>query len=161
MQELTVAYVSARTDHANFTFDNDEHGCNEFCRGLPGYSDQVAMMTSEIQSSNHQQVDVDTTQEQLVGSVSCFLPFPFFSAVLFSANNGILHFASSLNHMKSLKSMIIMPLMFVQMIGKVYLGLLLMVNCTMFTSSEVEISFGEVKCVYLLAMPSVGGGALK
>ncbi len=51
LQELTVAYVSAQTNHADFTYEGNEHGCNEFCRSLSGYSDQVAMMTEEPLSS--------------------------------------------------------------------------------------------------------------
>ena len=44
IQQLTTAYVSASVSHANFTFANNELGCNEFCRGLPGYANQLAMM---------------------------------------------------------------------------------------------------------------------
>ena len=41
---LNVAYVKASTSHADFTFTSDEIGCNEFCRSLPNYADQVSMM---------------------------------------------------------------------------------------------------------------------
>ena len=48
--ELNVAYVKASTSHADFPFASDEIGCNEFCRSLPNYADQVAMMVTEAVS---------------------------------------------------------------------------------------------------------------
>ena len=43
--QVNTAYVEASTDHMNFTFTSDEQGCNEFCRSLPDYTNQIAMMT--------------------------------------------------------------------------------------------------------------------
>ncbi len=51
LQQLNVAYVSAQTGHANFPFESNKIGCNDFCRSLPGYTDQVAMMAESDPSS--------------------------------------------------------------------------------------------------------------
>ncbi len=48
--ELNVAYVKASTNPADYPFTNDEIGCNEFCRSLPNYDNQVAMMAPETVS---------------------------------------------------------------------------------------------------------------
>ena len=41
---LETAFVSASTDHANFTFTNTKDGCFKFCQSLPNYPSQTGMM---------------------------------------------------------------------------------------------------------------------
>ena len=44
--QVNTAYVKASAHHTEFPFDSDEQGCNEFCRSLPEYTAQIAMMAS-------------------------------------------------------------------------------------------------------------------
>ena len=48
MGQMNLAYVSAATDNTDFTFASTNQGCLEFCRSLPHYSNQLAMMTDVI-----------------------------------------------------------------------------------------------------------------
>jgi hypothetical protein len=51
-QDMNLAYVTASTHHSKFTFTNTSHGCLEFCRSLPGYSNQRAMMRDEVSDNS-------------------------------------------------------------------------------------------------------------
>jgi hypothetical protein len=50
LDQMNLAYVTASTNHRDFTFNDTGHGCHEFCRSLPGYSNQRAMMTAGTSS---------------------------------------------------------------------------------------------------------------
>jgi hypothetical protein len=43
--QINLEYVALSTSHSNFTFGHTGQGCLQFCRTLPGYSNQRAMMT--------------------------------------------------------------------------------------------------------------------
>ena len=51
MGQMNLAYVSAATDDADFGFASTKQGCLEFCRSLPHYSNQLAMMTDSPSTS--------------------------------------------------------------------------------------------------------------
>lgn len=53
--QMNLAYVATSTDHVNYTFTKDGTGCNEFCRMLPDYSNQLAIMT-ELSSSSSSEI---------------------------------------------------------------------------------------------------------
>jgi len=48
MEKLNVAYVSASTSHANFTYDLDKNGCFKFCQNLADYPYQIGMEVEEL-----------------------------------------------------------------------------------------------------------------
>ena len=50
MDTLITSFVSASTNHANYTFDGLEMGCFKFCRSLPDYSLQIGMDSDEASS---------------------------------------------------------------------------------------------------------------
>jgi hypothetical protein len=49
---MNLAYVAASTHHSKFTFKDTSHGCLEFCRSLPGYSYQRALMRDEVSDNS-------------------------------------------------------------------------------------------------------------
>eukprot|EP00956_Cyclotella_meneghiniana_P002464 scaffold2838_cov23-Cyclotella_meneghiniana.AAC.2 len=49
---LETAVVSASTADSDFRFASTQNGCNEFCRSLPDYSQQIGMMTHSIESED-------------------------------------------------------------------------------------------------------------
>ena len=60
---VNTAYVEASTHNTNFAFTSDAHGCNEFCRSLPDYTKQIAMMTAQL---HVRKVRVEIAEEQFL-----------------------------------------------------------------------------------------------